>query len=193
MVEPDESDHDPEVQLPQFQASYDWALTEGLDWNLRGVYQTYDLEGGDGDSLDAWAVASNLRISEILEPLYLNLAGWYGENAHDFGNVFFDVEQSAEIDNGVVVDDTETYAFACIVGGYINNIRLEAGAGYIESDNDDWNDEVDTMAFYAQANIPLNEEGTFMVTPEIGHYDYGDDNDGDGDTTYFGLQTRVDF
>ncbi|MFW6272008.1 MAG: hypothetical protein ACOC1Q_03085, partial [Desulfosalsimonas sp.] len=74
----DEDIDNTEVQIPQIQARYHNTLTEGLGFNISGLYQTFELidenEDLDGESVDSWALNANLQFSQ-LDPVYFNISG----------------------------------------------------------------------------------------------------------------------
>jgi len=180
----------PEVQLPQLQASYDLNLVEGLRLNLAGIFQSYDVDGGDGDTLNAWAAGFNARFT-MMDPVYVNLGGFYGQNVADFGQWSIN-NSSSMIDNGDV-EDTDTFAVGLVLGTQLPTMRIEGGVGYVNSENDNWVEDDEVIIYYAQANIPI--VGGASITPEIGFKDFQDNPDGTdaGDEFYVGLQWRVDF
>lgn len=200
LVEPNEygHDYDTEVQLPRFEIAYDTTV-EGVDVNLGAVYQTYDFDEGQEDSLDAWAVTANLMFTEMLDPAYFGIGGYYGQNPHDFGQAAIDYNMTPEldltayVDDGEVVEDTDVYAFNAVVGTNIDDIGLEAGFGYLEGDNDGWAEDPEQMTAYGQANIPVTADGAATITPEIGYAENEDHTGDEEEEFYFGLQTRVDF
>ncbi len=217
LVEPQKNDlqgdsPDQEVVLPQLQASYDLAIQDNVNINMAGAYQTYELkddtEGWDGENLDAWGLSTNIRLT-AMDPFYVNVGGYYGQNVGNFGqsyatnttalndndSIYFN--GLAELD-GDSIEDTDSYGALLALGTTVNNIGLEAGVGYLESDNDAWEKENELMAYYGQANIPLTANGNAFIVPEVGYYDYGDEYDNDsgdemGDELYAGLKWQVNF
>ena len=184
---------DSELLFPQIQARYH-TMFNGIGFNIAGVFQTYDLkddtEGWDGETLNAWAVTANMRFTQ-LDPLYVNFGGYYGQNVANFGQSWGGsrVMGSAELD-GDSIEDTDTWGLLLVAGTMVNDIGLEAGFGYLESDNDVAGD-TELMAAYAQAKIPMLTGFDAYIIPEIGYYEW--DNGANFDEFYAGVQWRVDF
>jgi len=187
---------DSELLFPQIQARYH-AMYNGIGLNIAGVFQTYDLEDNtqawDGETLNAWAVTANARFTG-LDPLYINFGGYYGQNVSNFGQSWGDsrVMGSAELNAaGDGIEDTDTWGLLLVFGTMVNEIGLEAGFGYLESDNDNWPDNMELMACYAQAKIPMLAGYNAYIIPEVGYYEW--DNGANFDELYAGVQWRVDF
>ncbi len=183
---------DPEVLLPQLQASYDLKL-DGVSLNFGGGFQTYDIDGGDGDSLTAYMVALNTRLT-MLDPLYINFGGFYGQNVGNIGqsNHGGDWTGRAIIVAADDIEDTDTFAGVFVLGAKLDTIGVEAGVGYRVNDNDLWDDEQKVLALYLQANVPLSADGRAFIVPEVGMIDY-EWGDLEFDETYFGLKWQVNF
>lgn len=185
-----------EVMLPQFHVGYGMAMQD-MRFNVTGKFQTYDLDdgldAGGGDTLNAWGVAASVRLDQ-LNPVYLRFAGFYAVNPSHFGEALR-VNGVADVTDVNDVEDTDVWGLTAIVGTNVNGIGLELGVGYQEADNDNWAEKDDAMTIYAQASIPLTESGNAFIIPEIGYIDYMDDNLGndEGDDTYFGLKTQINF
>jgi len=198
LVKPNVPDNS-EVQLPMIQATYSMNMMDGLALNLGGVYQTYDLDKGNdpggGDSVTSWNFSGNVRMS-MMDPLYVNLAGFYGQNVGEFGACNVKGTPATTNDGSSVSEDTTTYSTVGVIGvNLAGGIRVETGAGYQVSDNDDWKNEDDQSKYYLQAQIPITDNGNAFILPEVGMTDYMDGTDGkdEGDETWYGMQTRVMF
>ncbi len=174
----------PEVLLPQLQLSYDIRM-DGVAVNLAGAFQTYDLNDGDGDTLTAWGAGANVRLT-MMDPLYLNVGGFYGQNVGNFGQAWGSRLSRADITDPDDIEDANTYAGAVVLGAKLDTIGVEAGVGFR---NDELGDvDEDIMAYYLQATVPLSQDGRARIIPEVGMYDYENE-----DLLYFGLQWRIDF
>lgn len=181
--------------LPQINARYHTTIND-MGFNIAGVFQTYDLKSNnpyDGETLNAWAVTANVRFNQ-LDPMYFNFGGYYGQNVAHFGQSYGSTRIGGVAELNTAndgIEDTDTYALTFVAGTMINDIGLEAGIGYLESDNDNWADELQLMAYYAQAKIPMLSGYNAYIIPEIGYYDW--DELVDTDEFYAGVQWRVDF
>ncbi|MFO8112554.1 MAG: hypothetical protein R6T92_08610 [Desulfosalsimonadaceae bacterium] len=177
---------DPEVLLPQVQASYDLDMG-GVSMNFAGVFQTYDLDNGDGDTLNAYAGGTNIRLT-MMDPMYLNFGGFYGQNVANFGQASWSDlgnEAGADITDPNNIEDADTYGAAVIFGGNLEPIGFELGAGYRNSDN---GNEVELYAYYGQVTVPLSQDGNAFIVPEVGYFDYENE-----DEYYAGLKWQINF
>jgi hypothetical protein len=180
LVQPVETG-DPEVLLPQLQLSYDMK-TDAMGLNFAGAFQSYDLANGDGDTLTAWAVGTNVRLT-MLDPLYINFGGFYGQNAGNFGQFG---AATADITDPNNIEDADTYAVALVLGTKLDTIGLEAGVGF--RNEEIGNVDADLMAYYLQATIPLSQNGAAFIVPEVGMFDYENE-----DEMYAGLKWQINF
>lgn len=192
---PASTDYNPEVLLPQLQASYDVKL-QGFSLNLAGVYQTYELQDLDDESLQAWGVAANARLTR-LDPFYINAGGFYGQNVSNFGqygNAYTTGAAIIDPENNDI-EDTDTYGLALILGADLNMIGFQAGAGYRVSENDLWDEDLEMLVYYGQATIPVTASGNAFIVPEVGYFDYKDDlaDQPRGDELYAGLKWQINF
>ena len=185
---------DPEVQLPQISAAYQMDM-DGQNFGIAGAFQTYDIDRGDGDSLDSYTI-SGFYHNYMYDPVYFQVGGFYGQNAGNMGVYGGLVDEAADLsyaevdDEGNVNEDADSFGFAGAVGTDLNGIGVEAGVGFR---NDEVGDrEVDTLGTYAQANIPVTQDGSAFIVPEVGYYNYDFDN-GDEDLIYGGLKFQANF
>lgn len=175
---------DPEVLLPQLQLSYDMKM-DAAALNFVGAFQTYDLLDGDGDTLTAWGVGTNVRLT-MMDPLYLNIGGFYGQNVGNFNQAWSGVLSRADVTDPNNIEDADSYGVALVLGTKLDTIGIEAGFGFR---NDELGDvDADTLAYYLQATIPLSQDGKAFIVPEIGMYDYEDE-----DELYAGLKWQINF
>lgn len=180
-----------EVLLPQFQVSYTLPM-DGMSMRFAGVFQTYDLDNGDGDTLNAYGLAANFKLA-MMGPIYVNFGGFLGQNVGDFGQIGLINMAHTGAPNDV--EDTMTWGAATAFGANLGNMRLETGFGFASSDNDNFADDDEARTAYVQATVPLTDTGTAFILPEIGYIDYMDDAAGNdaGDTWYAGLKWQINF
>jgi len=185
---------DSEVFLPMVQASYDVAL-DGIHLHFAGAFQTYDLENEeedwDGETLNALGVTANARFT-MMDPMYFNIGAFYGMNHAVIDATYNPILPMIDDDE---IADTDTFGILLAAGTTVNNIGLELGFGYRQDENDTWDDPLETMLVYANANIPLSPDGNAFIVPEIGYYDYDVDIDNVdlGDKMYAGLKWQINF
>jgi hypothetical protein len=202
LTEPQNIKGNATTQTPQVQAAYN-TMMNGLGLNVAGVYQSYTLaEGnnpGEGDTLSAYGALVNIRLTrDLLGPVYFNVGGSYSQNPGIFGQADYaglSLDPDLNLSKGKVVEDTTAMTGLAVLGTSVNDIGLETGFGYAQSDNDSWKTEDEEMAAYLHANIPLIDSGNAFIVPEVGYYDHMDNQDGkDGGTEiYGGLKTQINF
>lgn len=188
--------NDSEVMLPQVQVGYDTTVND-IYLSAVGAFQTYDLydpaQAWDGETLTAWGVTVSAKFN-IMDPMYLNLAGFYGQNTRHLGDVYsrFTAEIDGDSDS---IEDTTDYGGLLAIGTFINDIEVQAGVGFTESDNDTWAEKDQMMAYYVNANIPISPDGRAFIMPEVGYFDFDDDRAGNdaGSEFYAGLKWQVNF
>ncbi len=175
------TDGNPEILLPQLQLSYDMKM-DAVALNFAGAFQSYDLANGDGDTLTAWAVGTNVRLT-MMDPMYINFGGFFGQNAGNFGQW---TAARADITDPNNIEDADTYGAALVLGTKLDTLGLEAGVGFR---NDEIGDvDTDLMAYYLQATIPLSQDGKAFIVPEVGMFDYEEE-----DELYAGLKWQINF
>jgi hypothetical protein len=194
-----------------------WGMsTDMFNFNIRGGWQTYDVDFAAGglassESVDSTVIAVDGGVN--FGPLYVKAAvsqgtnigvPWFGYSETDPAPGFFGYANGVPaIDpaNGDLVE-VDTLQYALVVGFKVNDtMTLEAGYGYKEDDPDDLvgvpTQEDDMTSFYAQLVWQI-APGLFLI-PEFGMFDYGDTgvnipNGGDsGDLTYYGAKWQVNF
>ena len=97
---------------------------------------------------------------------------------------------------GVVdsIDDTTTLGYNLVLGYNINDmLKVEAGWGYISSDNDNYDKADAATAYYI--NLPITLAPGVSITPELGVEDQLKDADDvdEGSDTYFGAKWMINF
>ena len=186
--------NDSEVLLPQVQLGFEKTIND-IYLSAVGAFQTYDLydpaQAWDGETLTAWGVTVSAMFN-IIDPMYINLAGFYGQNTLHLGDIYS--RYGAEID-GDSIEDTDDYGGLLAIGTFINDIEVQAGVGFTESDNDMWAEKDQMMAYYINANIPISPDGRAFIMPEVGYFDFDDDRAGNdaGSEFYAGLKWQVNF
>jgi len=189
---------DIDVVFPMIQASYRFKMG-GLDLEIAGGYQTYKQEwyiistGEDtDDTIDSYVLAFNAMYN--MGPFYFAADGWYGKNVGNMGwasgqgpNEFADFDGNDVLDN-------DAYGFLLVAAFSLSDmLKFEAGYGYAKADLDDADEEDDSQGYYLNCTINL-AKGVFIV-PEVGHFDLGDDFNGndEGDFNYYGLKWQINF
>jgi len=131
-------------------------------------------------------------------PVTLKAMVWEGQNVGLYGlTTNQEVDFMPDYDAGTNdIRDNNGYGGVASIGVKINDvIGVEAGYGYVTGEDDpvgkNHNDEA--WAAYLQAPITLAQGVT--VVPEIGHYDYeeNDANEDQGHESYFGAKWQINF
>jgi len=186
---------------PKVEASYTLAMDTFSLKVFGGLNLSEYVTNPDGDKEYEYDVNSNIYgVAGVVNvgPVTLKAMIWGGQNVGLYG-----LTNNHEVDNTPdyvqAVDDVRdnnSYGGVASVGVKINDmIGVEAGYGYVASEDDvigkDDNDEA--WAVYLQAPITLAQGVT--IVPEIGHYDY-EDNDANADEgyeSYFGAKWQINF
>jgi hypothetical protein len=91
--------------------------------------------------------------------------------------------------------DNEGFGYNIVVGFKSSDtLNFEVGHGHSENELDmPGSKEDDLDSYYLQANITVAEG--FIITPEIGLMDWGNDINGNdtGESTYFGARWQIVF
>ncbi len=188
-----------EVSFPQIEASYKYkGDTFYLD--VYGGYQSYKEVGttlGDQD-VDSYIFGGGGGIN--FGPGYLKAGVHLTSNAGNYGlytggdNAGY-LSSAVILPGGTEVIDNEGIGFLVVVGFKANDaITLEAGYGSESNELDtDGAQNDDTVQYYA--NLSYTITPGFFIVPEIGMYDYKNNSLGEdqGDMTYFGLKTQINF
>ncbi|MBW1649418.1 MAG: hypothetical protein JRJ44_01835 [Deltaproteobacteria bacterium] len=181
---------DADTKLPQFAASYDLKY-ENFTFDITGAYQSYEVENHNNNtSFDVNSYLIRTGLKGEFGPLMLGATFGWGENTSQIGSsaIARPAAYTSDTENTI---DSMGYTF---VGAYkaTDNLRFEAGYGYIKSEINAIGAEDDACSYYLQAGITIAPG--FVVTPEIGRVDYKSKQGIDeGDMTYFGAKWQIDF
>jgi len=91
-------------------------------------------------------------------------------------------------------DDTTTMGFNLVLGYNINDmLKVEGGYGWIQSDNDTFDEKDADQSFYV--NLPITLAPGVSITPEFGVQDGMKDSadEDEGSDTYFGAKWMINF
>jgi len=196
---------DTDVILPRLEARY--GLNMGAFYlEFGGGVQTYDVvgtkpnNGNEGDDEDIISYLGYVGAKWNAGPLYFGANAYIGQNVGDMTLNFGDqpadeaiikCDKDGERPN---VEDTDIYGLLGVVAFTANDmLRFEGGAGYVNADNNEYDDNDETMVFYVQAQISLAKGLT--ITPEVGYIDLDNDSNGDsqGSVTYYGAKWQINF
>ncbi|MBW2165695.1 MAG: hypothetical protein JRG74_06240 [Deltaproteobacteria bacterium] len=164
---------DYDTTYPKVEASYTWAM------------DTFSVKAFGG-----WSTFEVVNINDAMV--------WEGQNVGLYGlTTNQEVDFMPDYDAGTNdIRDNNGYGGVASIGVKINDvIGVEAGYGYVTGEDDpvgkNHNDEA--WAAYLQAPITLAQGVT--VVPEIGHYDYeeNDANEDQGHESYFGAKWQINF
>jgi hypothetical protein len=208
---------DTDVKFPRLEGRYLFQMA-GVTLELGAAWQKYEVVGKFDSDGNACIDCDDFddEEEEDITSWFIYLGGKYSAGPFTFGgNVWKSQnpgnmsmgfgtpgqpdtggspgEDFAQFDDGDV-EDTDGFGYL-LVGAFSPNdmITLEAGWGATNYDNDAFDDDDDTVAYYVQARIML-AKGVWLV-PEIGKFDYkeGIDGEDEGDLTYYGAKWQINF
>jgi len=199
-------DSSTDVVVPKIELAYDMSM-DTMSFGAFAGYQTYSARvAGVGNDYDVNSWVFGLRSKFNFGPAYVNVAGWYSQNASNYGLVVRNetILSSINVSDADHTEDATSYAAALAVGSKFNDmVAIEAGIGYIHSEVDDATPgsnvtgEQSCTTYYVQLPITL-APGVFIV-PEISIFDLGDvkvtgDPDTDmGQVAYYGAKFQINF
>jgi hypothetical protein len=189
------SDYD--TTLPKVEASYTLAM-DTFSIKAFGGWSTFEVVNAADREYDVTCYIYGVSGVVNVGPVTLKAMIWEGQNVDLYGlsynqEVDFEPDYVAAVDD---IRDNNGYGGVVSIGVKINDvIGVEAGYGYVTGEDDPVgkNHKDDAWAAYLQAPITLAQG--VMVVPEIGHYDYEED-DGNADQgyeSYFGAKWQISF
>jgi len=191
--------------IPKIAAKWGMGF-DAWNFNVMGGFQYYSIKdvqpvgGGGTEDIDvtSWTVGADAGFN--FGPGYVKGAVSYGQN---IGNAGWGVPgQPTSGSDGLAwwdgdddTNDTDTLQAALVGGLKVSDmLAFEAGLGY-RKDATDGGGPRNTapMAIYLQSVITL-APGVFII-PEVGYYDYDNNNDGDdaGTLMYVGGKWQINF
>jgi hypothetical protein len=178
-----------DAKLPQINASYKMNF-DSVAVEVGGAYQTYEYSDAVGD-IDSYVVGASVDGNFGAFHLAGNI--FFGENVGNVigADVSDDYGDGLALVAGNRVFDCDAFGYQLVAGYVVNDMfALEIGYGHVETDYDDIaNSDNDSEAYYIQAPITLAPGVT--VTPEIGMYDYNENQE--TEVTYFGAAWKIAF
>jgi hypothetical protein len=202
--------YDDDVSWPHVAAVYN-AAYENFTFGITGSFQSYEvsdtrgthldlvtLETVTGKSYDVDSYGLKFGMQGNFGLFTLGVTYGFGEN---LGNMGIEAQSGKDDTPGAFYDavndkigDVETSAYTIVGAFKVNDmVTLEAGYGKVSNDIDGGLQDDESNAYYLQAAINIADG--FVVTPEIGKYDYEEDENGkdEGDATYFGAKWQINF
>ncbi|MBW2739801.1 MAG: hypothetical protein JRE64_13345 [Deltaproteobacteria bacterium] len=182
---------------PKVEASYTLSM-DTFCVKAFGGWNAFELVDNNDKEYDVTSYIYGVAGVVNAGPVTLKAMIWGGQNVGFYGlttdqEVDFAPDYAAAVDD---VRDNNGYGGVVSIGVKINDvIGVEAGYGYVSGEDDpvgkNHNDEA--WAAYLQAPITLAQGVT--VVPEIGHYDYeeNDTNSDQGYESYFGAKWQINF
>jgi hypothetical protein len=186
---------DYDTTLPKVEASYTLAM-DTFSVRLFGGWSTFEAVDYADKEYDVTCYLYGVSGVANVGPVTLKAMIWQGQNVDLYGltyNQEVDFEPDYEAGD---IRDNNGYGGVASIGVKINDmIGVEAGYGYVSGEDDPVgkNNNDEAWAVYLQAPITLAQG--VMVVPEIGHYDYEED-DGNADQgyeSYFGAKWQISF
>jgi hypothetical protein len=188
---------DYDTTYPKVEASYTWAM-DTFSVKAFGGWSTFEVVNAADREYDVTCYIYGVAGVVNTGPVTLKAMIWGGQNVGYYGlTTNHEVDFTPDYDAGTNdIRDNNGYGGVASIGVKINDvIGVEAGYGYVTGEDDpvgkNHNDEA--WAAYLQAPITLAQGVT--VVPEIGHYDYeeNDSNEDQGHESYFGAKWQIAF
>ena len=194
----DAIDSNVDVVMPMIQAQY--ALTyDNWVFTLAGGYQTFDVDDGDiDDDVTSWGLGLDVAATFGAFNVTVQVNG--GTNVGNIYNI--DVSSLAfgagyaGIDDGKIIDNDAMGGRIAIGYTFNEMFGVEIGYGYQQTEFDmSGSEEDEVQSYYIQ--FPITLAPGVHVVPEVGVVDYMDNflgnDDGEGETTYFGAKWQINF
>lgn len=189
--------NDYDTTFPKVEASYTLAM-DTYSIKAFGGWSAFEVVNAADREYDVTCYLYGVSGVANVGPVTLKAMIWEGQNVGLYGlsynqEVDFEPDYVAAIDD---IRDNNGYGGVASIGFKINEvIGVEAGYGYVSGEDDQVgkNHKDDAWAAYLQAPITLAKGVT--VVPEIGHYDYeeNDSNEDQGHENYFGAKWQINF
>jgi hypothetical protein len=211
----DQKYYDDDISWPHVAAVYN-ASYENFKFSISGSMQSYEVsdtrgiyndivaedagapETKTGNSYDVDSHAFKVGLQGSFGLFTLGATYGFGQNLYNMGVDAMSGKGGAP--RGATYDavndrisDVDTTAYTIVGSFKVNDmVTLEAGYGKVSNDVEGPQDD-EASAYYLQAAIAIADG--FTVTPEIGKYDYEENEDGtdEGDSTYFGAKWQINF
>jgi hypothetical protein len=200
--------YDTEVSFPKIEVAYNFKSDMFFLSPYVG-YQTYKLLGTtdayDDQDIDSYIVGVGGGVN--FGALYINAGFHYGQNLGNYGAYESSTLASADtlLTNSAVVraadnevKDTDCWGALGVIGFNASEmLTIEAGYGYEYGEQDV--DGADGSSVYQMyLNATINIAPGFFIVPEVGYAEadgetYGDSNDPNPSTTYFGAKWQINF
>jgi hypothetical protein len=184
-----------DTTFPKVEASYTLAM-DTFSVRLFGGWSAFEAVDINDREYDVTCYLYGVAGVANVGPVTLKAMIWQGQNVDLYGLSYTqEVDFEPDYEAGDVRDNNG-YGGVASIGVKINDvIGIEAGYGYVSGEDDrvgkNHNDEA--WAAYLQAPITLAQG--VMIVPEIGHYDYeeNDANEDQGHESYFGAKWQISF
>jgi hypothetical protein len=183
-----------QVLLPHVELRYTMS-TDKFYTDLFGGYNWYTVKA-DEFRKDVNAFAGGVDFGVTLDQVYANATFYAARNGKELG-IIQSGQIGAIIDANGVIKNSQDLGCAVVLGFNIQKVTIEAGYGYVESKNDEFNNVDNAQDMYLQAVIPVAamNGAKFTIVPEIGIIDNMQDatNQSEGSARYAGAKWQIDF
>jgi hypothetical protein len=205
-------DTDTETNVPKFEVSYEFGLSDAMSFHAFGGYQykkqqiaaTGTLNGAPftfsfDDNIDSWMVGAGADMNfgpMFVKPqvsYYQNgaAAGWLGSRTPGGDSALPIINQ-----NGNIADVNSLMAMLALGFSPTEAMTLEGGIGYLYTDVDDG---YENSAYDAYIQLVWSLASGVYLVPEVGYRDYGDFEPAIGNKVdlgsqfYAGAKWQIDF
>jgi hypothetical protein len=178
--------------LPKIEASYRFDA-DNYWAKVYGGFQTYKIETAARDfTINAYIAGLSGGVK--FDPVYVNAAFMTGQNCAQYGlsNMIAGTNKpnDAWIENNKV-QNQQTIGATLVAGVQVNKmVSLETGFGYVTKKSDRAAATEDDEAIGGYLQLPITIVKGWVVTPEVGCYDYKKDlyGDDEGSMWYAGFK-----
>jgi hypothetical protein len=193
---------DIDTTIPKIEVNYAFK-TDAFSITPYAGYNSVEMADSTNDNsitVDSYVVGAAGKIN--FGPMSLAANVFWAQNAQNYGRLNRGLYDGAELNSaGTDTEDASTWGGQVIAGFKLSDM-LAFGAGYSYDHNEvdlagGATGENDPSHWYVNATITL-APGVYII-PEIGMFDFGDDEvtgiptEDQGDATYYGVEWKINF
>ncbi len=188
---------DYDTTLPKVEVSYTLAM-DTFSIKAFGGWSEFEVVNAADREYDVTCYLYGISGVVNMGPVTLKAMVWEGQNVDLYG-LSYNQEADFEPDYDAGTDeirDNNGYGGVASIGVKFNDvIGVEAGYGYVSGEDDSVGKSHNDEAWAAYLQVPITLAQGVTVVPEIGHYDYeeNDANADQGHENYFGAKWQISF
>jgi hypothetical protein len=191
---------DSDTTLPKIEVNYNFKM-DNFSIKPYAGYNTTEMANPANDNsitVDSYVIGASANVN--FGPMFVKGQVFWSQNPQNYGRSNVGLYDGAVLNAaGTDVEDADCYGGQIIAGFKMSDMfTFEAGYSYDHNELEvaGVTGENDPSAWYVNATITL-APGVFIV-PEVGMFDYGDNDSGAGSTdrgnvTYYGAKWQINF